>query len=324
MKMVRGVTALVLATLCGYGQIQSSEVGGRPAIAYESHGVLHLATVSGHVLETIKTSPGIGTFAITRNAERILFSSAGKTHDSYGGQLYLMNLSKSVTKLVTHGPYYNKKPRPIEVYSDPDFAPDGMRAVFSIHSQPRGDLVEASGPFATIDFKTGAVSVLVSTLHIPDAAWGTAFASSAYWSPDGKRILLNFEDGFSITDPDGKTLKNVATLLKDAEWTTSLGWLGSECIVFISGKDYASAQKNPARFLNLKTQQSGSLETLLRLATEQVTDLVAVSGSVRVRRQGNELLVESGDYQWLIPNSDAHTQVRIMPVEASEAPTLCR
>jgi hypothetical protein len=321
---VRSFTVLLFAAVCAYGQLKSSEVSERPAVAFVTRGVLHLATISGHILKTIKTAPEIGTFAIAPDAEKILFSSAGKTLNSYGGQLYLMSLSNPVAKLRTHGPYYNKKPRPQEVYSDPDFAPDGTRAVFSIHSQPSGDLVEASGPFATINLRTGAVSVLASTLHVPGEAWGTAFAGNAYWSPDGQRILLNFEDGFSLTDPEGKTLEEVALPLTDSEWTSSLGWIGSECIVFIGGKDYEDAQKNSAQFLNLKTHKSGSLATLLQLKEEQVTGLVAISGAVRVRRQGSELLVESGDYRWKIPDSDSRTQVRIVPVVPSEAPTSCR
>lgn len=315
---------LLFATVCIYGQSQAAEVREKPAVAFETRQVLYLATVSGHILKTIKTSPAIGTFAIASDAEKILFSSSGKTLNSYGGQLYLVNLPNPVAKLKTHGPYYNKKPRPLEVYSDPDFAPDGTHAVFSIHSQPSGDLVEASGPFATINLTTGAVSVLASTLHVPGAAWGTAFAVNAYWSPDGQQILLNFEDGFLLTDPEGKALKKVALPMTDSEWTSSVGWIGSECIVFIAGKDYAEAQKNSAQFLNLKTHEFGSLTTLLHLKEEQVTGLVAISGAVRVRRQGSELLVESGDYRWTIPGSDARTQVRIVPVVPSEAPTSCR
>ncbi len=320
-KIVLSLASFIFFALCGYSQLKPKE---SPSVAYESQGIFHLATISGHILQALKVNPSIGTFAISRDAKRILFTPKPRNSRFYGGQLYLMQMSKPFPELRTHGPYYNKSRRPVEVYSDPDFSPDGMHAVFSIHSQPSGDLVEASGPFATFDLKTGTVAVLASTLHVPGAAWGTAFASSAYWSPDGQQILLNFEDGFSLTDPKGKRLVDLSPLLKEAGWTTSLGWMGPQCIVYVSGKDYVDAQKYPARFLNLKTRESGSLEILLGLRTEQVTGLVAISGRIRVRRQEGELLVESDDSHWLIPNSDGATHIRIFPRAVSEIPESCR
>lgn len=320
------IAALSLALLV-FGSVpsfaQSSTVNA-PAVAYESNGALFIATSSGHVLKTLKTVPRVGTFAISEGAQKIVFAPFGKKPDSYGGQLYLLVPPKSAATQLTHGPYYNKSAGSSEVYSNPDFSPDGKRVVFSVHSQSTGDVVEASGPFATIDLRSGKVMLLTSTLHVPGEVWGTAYADSAYWSPDGSRILLNFEDGFALTDPSGKLFEDFSALMTGDDWTSSIGWLGSQCIVYVGGKDYPDSQKQPARFLNLKTRQSGALEELLGLRKDQVTGLVGVSGTILIRRQKGELLVESGGDRWSIPNADGHTQVRILSSVTSETPEPCR
>jgi hypothetical protein len=295
-----------------------------PAIAYQNHGILRLVTISGDVLQTVKVNPSIGTFAISRDAKKVLFTPLPKDPTVYGGELFILHFSSSIPKRLSQGPYYNKSSRPVEVYSDPDFSPDGMRAVFSVHSQPSGDLMQASGPFAIVDLKTGHVSVLPATLHVPGEQWGTGFARTAYWSPDGQTISLNFEDGFFLADPQGKHLESLSPFLTEADWTSSIGWIGSQCIAYVGGKDYIDARQHPARFLNIKTHETGPLEKLLGVNAQQVTDLVAIVGTTRVRWQGKELLVEFNRGKWSIPNADRRTQVRILPSSAEAVPETCR
>lgn len=113
--------------------------------------------------------------------------------------------------------------------------------------------------------------MLPATLHVPGEAWGTGFASSAFWSPDGRKILLNLEDSSSLTDPEGKNLEDLSLLMKGKDWTSSLGWLGLQCIVYVTGKDYVDARQHPAQFLNLKTHETCALDGLLGLAPQQLT-----------------------------------------------------
>jgi len=294
-----------------------------PAVVYENNGVLHVATATGRSLHVIQTTLKIGSFAISPDAETVIFAPLTARPDQYGGPLYLLRNSGK-PELVTHGTYYNKSRRPPEIYSDPDFAPDGKRVVFSIHSQPTGDLVEASGPFAILELETKKVTILADTLHVPGEAWGVGFASSAFWSPDGRKILLNFEDGSALTDPEGKGLENLSPLFKGDDWSSSLGWIGSQCVVYVTGKDYIDARQQPARFLNLKTHATGALNSLLGLAPEQVTNLVTISGAIRVRRRGRDLLVESSAGQWTIPNTGKGTRIQILPRPSSEIPESCR
>jgi hypothetical protein len=316
-----GLVLLLFGPEVSLSQSPSANI---PAVAYESEGAIFIATSSGRILQSLKTIPAVGTFSVFNDARKIVFAPLGTKPDSYGGQLYLLVPPKTTATRLTHGPYYDKSARSSEVYSNPDFSPDGKRVVFSVHSQSAGDAVEASGPFATIDLKSSDVNLLASTLHVPGEAWGTAYAASAYWSPNGSEILLNFEDGFALTDPEGKLFENLSAMTTGDEWTSSIGWLGSQCVVYVGGKDYPDSQKRPARFLNLRTHQSGALEELLDLRKNQVTGLVSISGEIRVRRQERELLVESGSDHWSIPDTDGRTQIRILPRATSEVPESCR
>jgi hypothetical protein len=320
--------AKVILALMIFGSIASHAQAppeDNPAVAYVRNGALVIATVFGHTLKTVQTVPRIGTFASSADARNIIFAPLGKQPDSYGGQLYLLRLPKTIATRLTHGPYYNKSATSSEVYSNPDFSPDGKRAVFSVHSQSRGDIVEAAGPFAIIDLESGKITLLAATLHVPGEAWGTAYADSAYWSPDGLHILLNFEDGFALTDLNGKSFENLSALTAENDWTSSIGWLGSQCIIYVGGKDYPDSQKRPAKVLDLKTQKTLLLSTILGLSEQQTTDLVAVSGSIRVRRQNGHFLVESSNGQWSIPHADLKASVRLLhKASQAEIPEQCR
>jgi hypothetical protein len=323
--MKHTVLNLVLLVFGSVAALAQSPISNSPAVAYQSRGALFIATSSGRILKTLKTVPPIGTFAISRDAQRIVFAPLGKKPDSYGGQLYLLVPPKTAATRLTHGPYYNKSTGSSEVYSNPDFSPDGKRVVFSVHSQSTGDVIEAAGPFATIDLKSGKVALLDVTLHVPGEAWGTAYADSAYWSPDGSRLLLNFEDGFALTDQSGKLFENLSSLTTGDDWTSSVGWLGSQCVVYVGGKDYPDSQKRPAKVLNLKTRKTAPLNGVLGLSEQQTTGLVAISGSMRVRRQDGKLSVETGNGQWSIPDTDHKSSVRLLSsTSGTGIPEQCR
>jgi|HubBroStandDraft_1064217.scaffolds.fasta_scaffold38193_3 hypothetical protein len=319
---VLNLALLVFGFVASLAQSPSSN---SPAVVYQSRGALFIATSSGRILKALKTLPAIGTFAISRDAQQIAFASLGKTPNSYGGQLYLLVPPKTAATRLTHGPYYNKSAGSSEVYSNPDFSPDGKQVVFSVHSQSTGDVVEAAGPFATIDLKSRKVALLNATLHVPGEAWGTAYADSAYWSPDGSHILLNFEDGFALTDPSGKLFENLSSLTTGDDWTSSVGWLGSQCIVYVGGEDYPDSQKRPAKVLNLKTRKTALLNEVLGLSEQQTTGLVAISGSMRVRRQDGRLSVETSNGRWSIQDADRKSSVRLVPsISEVGIPEQCR
>lgn len=312
---------IVFGSVASLAQLPSNN----PAVVYQTGGSLFIATSSGRILKTVKTVPAIGTFAIYRDVQQIVFAPSGKKPDSHGGQLYRLVPPRATAIRLTYGPYYNKSARESEVYSNPDFSPDGRQVVFSVHSQSTGDAVEAAGPFAIIDLQSSKVRLLASTLHVPGEAWGAGYALSAFWSPDGSHIVLNFEDGFVLTDPSGKPFEDLSSLTTGDDWTSSVGWLGSQCVVYVGGEDYPDSEKRPAKILNLKTRKTRLLHELLGLTERQTTDLLAISGSIRVRREDGKLSVETNKGQWSIPDADRRSNVRLLP-SASEAgiPEPCR
>jgi len=320
MKLMSMFTLACGLLLCVSAWSQQ-RIEDQPAIAYSNGAALYVATASGKTLNIARPAPPIGTFAFTPDAKQVLFAPLGRAR--YGGELYLLTLSTNKVGRLTHGPYYDKPGKSDEVYADPDVAPDGEQAVFAIRAQSSGDIVEASGPFAIITLATGNVSLMQTSLHVD--VNGVAFANEPHWSPDGKHILLNYEDGVDLADPSGRTGLDLSPLIGNGGWSHALGWLGSQCIVYIVGKDYVEAQGQPARFLSLKTQKSGLLSALLGLTSEQVTGLVAVSGPLRVRRQKSHLWVETSGGQWEIPGANESTYVRILPsVQHADVPGSCQ
>jgi len=134
----------------------------RAAVAYTRGQEIYMATGAGRVVRTVHVKQPLESFAISPDATAIVFSSR---ESEYGGRLYAVDVASAVSKpLGLSGNYFAEE----EVYSDPDFSPDGKRVAFAIHGARKGDLIEASGPFAVLDLSTGKVTILRSTMHIDD------------------------------------------------------------------------------------------------------------------------------------------------------------
>jgi len=306
MKYIK-ITLAVL-WICTAVQVSAQSArSAEPAIAYSQHGVLTLATASGRVVRTIKTAVPVGDFSISKDTSTVVFVPLNsKTH---GGPLYLLKTRTGKLVRLTKGPYFNKKSRS-EVYSDPDLSPAGTLAVFAIHAQATGDAVEAAGPGAVVDLKTRAVKLLQSTVDVDGN--GAAFVNEPLWSPDGKRIVVNFEAGAALTSLDSLSkLQDLSGLMDGGDWNHVLTWLGNECVVYIAGKNPADAAQNPARVLNLKTHKVRDLSAVIDVPATSLTNLVAVSRSIRLRRNGQQLSVEGPKTSWKIPY-DESTFVRIL------------
>jgi hypothetical protein len=245
---------------------------------------------------------------MSADARTVVFAPRGSA--GYGGPLYLLDTSDGKTKRLTRGAYFGKA-RPDEVYSDPDLSPDGKQAVFAIHSASKGDAVEASGPFAIVDVLTERVHLLESTMHLPIT--GVAFANDPHWSPDGSRILLNFEADAALIEPSGSSVRALSGLLgPDNEWSHGVGWLGPQCVVYIAGTDPNDAEKRPAQLLNLKTVKSQPLADAVDALREESVGLVAISASVLVRKDGDHLRAVTRSGKWGIPGSSDDVQVRVI------------
>ncbi len=289
----------------------------RAAIGYSSGGVLRIATDSGRVLRTLEAKPRIGDFAISSDGQKVVFSPLGT---EYGGPLYLLNLLTRKSEPLAEDHYYVRG----EVYSDPDFSPNGNELVFAIHARANGDLVEASGPFATMDLRTKKVDVLPATTNIEG---GVAFANDPTWSPDGERLLLNFESDAAVADATGRTLKRLSAMVPNNEgtWLHGLGWIGKSCVVYIVGSDQRTANRAPARVLNLQTLRVAPASELLKGASESFVGLTAFSMLVRVRAIEGALIVEGTAHPWRIPvESPSHAIVRLVHQPTNQIPSACQ
>jgi hypothetical protein len=240
-----------------------------------------------------------------------------------GGQLYLLSISTGKIRRLIHAPVYNKR----EVYAYPDFSPSGNQVIFAIHSQlgaapsDGDDAVTDAGPFGIIDLRSGVVKKLPSTVDIQGN--GPAYGTSPRWSPDGGQIFVNLENDFALTDSSGSHLQSTSEWTLDD--TLALDWLGNGCIVYIGGKDWKAAEEQPAKVLHLSTHQTEPLDKLLAVASAQVTNLIAFSPTIRVRKVGDKLVVETNSDTWSVADAEEHPTVRIFSTRTdAQVPALCR
>ena len=261
-----------------------------PDVAYSVNGVLFFATRSGAVMRTIRTRLPIRDFTVSPDLERVIFISKDAT--DWGGPLYLFDAKANTVQLLTAGPYWLKRNTKAarEVYSDPDFSPDGAKVVFAIHTTPSGDLVEASGPLASMNLKTRQVKVLRSTTEFDSV--GPAFANHPSWSPDGTHILVSFEIGFSLVPPNGSTIRSIEPqqLPEESDWDTGFGWLGNGCVLYGFGHD---GMVQGAAVLHLSSGRSNPISSLLgtRLGNGSVIEMIQASGSLMLvsEKDGSQL-----------------------------------
>jgi len=307
----------------------NSAAQDKPIVAFSHKGDLCLLTQSGQLVRTLPTTPPIGTFAMSPDGRSVVF--APLPPNGYGGPLYLLTISTGKVERLTFGTYFGGSPeqgKP-EVYGEPDFSPDGQQVVFAIHGQETGDIVEASGPVAILDMRGRRVHIVESTLTA-NGAGGVAFANSPRWSPDGKHILVNFEMGAAILDVADGMMKNLDTVVPEAEGglSYSLGWLGSGCVLYTPRNTTEKHRQISERVLNIRTGKIQSADLLI--PSPMQSRLVAFSPSLVVRADpAGHLLVESTGSRikpWTIRGDERTTYVRIVGSRADGAlvPEACR
>lgn len=323
--MKRIFPLLLLLVLPSWPAFSQSAARSEGVVGYSIGGVLTIKSADGKTLHVFKTNPPVGTFALSPNGQSVVFAPLGPKPNHNGGPLYLLSIPSGKTRRLTHGRIYSKW----EAYSDPDFSPDGKEVVFAIHSQlgpvptDGDDAVMDAGPFAVLDLRTGVVKKLPSTLHI--GGEGPAYGGSPHWSPNGKKILLNLGFFFALTGPSGDHLQDTSDWASANEVTYAVNWLGNACIVYIGGKDWKTAEEQPAKVLNLLTHKTEPLDKLFDVNPDQVTNLVAFSPSISVRELADYLIVQTGNGSWSLPNAGKYSDVRVLPASADpQIPSACR
>lgn len=315
--MMRACLLLLLMAFAK-GEMISQSPAPSDIVAYAIGGVLTIRTASSEkILHVLKTTPPIGTFAISPDMRSVVFAPKGP--EGNGGPLYLVSIADGKQRRLIGKPIYNKR----EVYAVPDFSPTGHQIVFAVRAQPRGDAVVSAGPFALLNLTSGTARELSSTLNIQ--GYGPAYGDSPRWSPDGAKMFFNLESDFAIASEAGLNFQDTSRWTAGQGDTFAVDWLGNSCIVYIGGKTWEDAAQSPAKILHIKTHETGELSSLLAVAPKDVTDLIAISPSVRVTKSGNVIVVRSGSSSWTFADSDRHPIIRVVSMYSdANVPSSCR
>jgi len=268
-----------------------------------------LATVSGRATETFPTNRAVLDFAISPDL-KLLVTVAATTR--YGGVLDLEDIGSGVRSRLVSGPVYFKHlPRgEKEVYSDPRFSADGKQVVFAVHVNSPGDgndAMGAAGPIAIVDIASRQVQILKSTTNIDGEAEGPCFSNTPIWSANGKWILFSCEDGAFITDASGKTLRPLKIGSDEKPWTTGIGWVGDNCVLYVQAVDGGRDDAYEVRLLNLQTSKTQDATSVLPVLHGEMSGLIEASELAKVRRTPSGLQIESETKAWTLPaGSHAH------------------
>jgi WD40-like Beta Propeller Repeat len=321
------VALFVLLALAGEQLWGQSSGNGKPAVAYSYKGVLYLATESGHPLKAVRTTLPIGDFAVSPDGKLVVFSPPRSSRLT-GGPLWILNVATGALERMPTDPFYNAAPdkNQTEFYADPAFSPTSDSVVYAAHGRATGDLVQTRGPVAVMDVKTKQVRILKDSLGNDGLPLG--FASDLHWSPDGERILLNYEGSASITVPDGTKLTDLVIPENEIKRSPlsygmhAISWLGSKCILYQAGDD---PERDPTRVLNLSTGKTSSAAELLNLPEQSLRGVLAFSGQLWVRRYGSRYRVDGRSISWLVPGDSATAHVRILRESSEDSiPTECK
>lgn len=273
---------------------------GAPRVAYVEQGTLYLTTASGQVVESVKPQVPIADFAISPDASQVAFAVRGKR--VYGGPIYLLNVRTGHLSELTASlhPVYQLAEGEQEVYDEPDFSPDGLQIVFDVHHENQGDgndIVMASGPLAVLNLQTQRETILEATEHV--SVGYAAFVNNPLWSPDGKRILVDFEVGAALVTADGTNLIDLSEQFvggRENVLPYAFGWFGDGCVIYWLDKEN---QRGPnvshldVRVLHLKTKSTEPASRLLGIPSEilNAADGIEVSEDLLLIRSKNESLL---------------------------------
>jgi WD40 repeat protein len=276
------------------------------AVAYVKNNSLTITARHGEVLDTVLMRPAITDFAVSRDRKSVVVISNATSH---GGDLELIDLrSKRRTKLLTSPIYFTDLDgQAREVYADPRISPDGKNLVFAIHrsSQDSGsDAIDAAGPLAVLNFDSGDVRVVPSTINV--AGKGPCYSNTPMWSPDGSQVVFNCETGAAITSSDDTKLRMLPTATDQKPWSAVIGWLGSHCVLYVQAADVTSYDTYDLRWLNLGNSQTQDASDLATRQRAKLGGLTEVSGDAAISRT-SQVAIHTQFNHWVLPrDSPAH------------------
>jgi hypothetical protein len=280
----------------------TAQTTDEPVVAFVDGTTLSLAASSGKVTQTIDLKKPVYNFALSKDRKRLVTVSADT---ETGGNLYLLNLQTHTKTKLTNGHLYFKTKEldknETEVYDDPQFSPDGRSLAFAIHTDNPGDGNDAendSGPIAVMDLQTRKVRVLKSTENIDGQ--GFCSTNTLIWSPDGKWILFNCENGAFITDPMGKTIRELKYGNDQATVDFAFSWVGNHCILTENEREAQMGEPKTDQYflLNLTFSTTRNPESLFTLPQWNAEGLIEASEKVLIRQADSGITIETGEKSW--------------------------
>jgi WD40 repeat protein len=310
-----------------------------PVVAFAHGTTLSLASASGKIVQEIRLKHPVYDFALSKNRKLLVTVSPDTEH---GGNLTLINLQTHTQSRLTYGHLVSKakdmNKGETEVYGELQFSPDGQSLVFGVHGNLPGDgndAEEYSGPFAVMNLKSKRIQILKSTTNIDGE--GECAETHPMWSPDGKWIVFNCDDGWVpfLTDAQGKTLRDLK-LEPEGNWGTgAVAWLGNSCVLYTRTPEIDGSYNHAGdevRLRNLKTNISQDFKTLLDFPMRSVAGLIEASDTAFISESddGEKLNIETSGKKWTFPNAQsprvkdgvsAHVLGRWLP---AEIPSECK
>jgi hypothetical protein len=299
----RYLLAICLATfvaISAYGQSTKE-----PVVVFAIETTLTLADSSGQVMQKIELKHPIFNFALSKD-RKLLATVALDTET--GGNLSLLNLRTHTQTRLTNGNLYFKAKYldkgETEVYDDPQFSPDGRSLAFAIHTDNPGDgndAINDSGPIAVMNLQTRKVRVLKSTENIDGQ--GFCFANKPMWSPDGKWILFNCENGAFITDAQGTTLRDLKLGTDKDSMTEAVSWVGNSCVLYVQSVNAQPGDydRDEALLFNVHTSKSQNTAMLLAFPKWSVAGLREASDLAFIRETRSGIFLETNRKKWEFP-----------------------
>lgn len=281
-----------------------AQTSNEPVVAFVTGTTLNLAASSGIVTQRIELKHPVYDFALSLDRKLLITVSPDTPH---GGNLYLLNMQTHAQTKLTNGHLYfkNLNKGETEVYADLQFSPDGKSVVFGVHGNVNNDgndAEENSGPFAVYEIASHETRVLKSTTNIDGQ--GECSEWNPMWSPDGKWILFNCEDGAFITDARGTTLRDLKMGTDSEAGTSAVSWVGNGCVLYMQSHRDASSlnqERDGIRLFNLRTSESRIFTVIPILPKESLAGLRESSDEASIMQSSSGVAIETREKVWTFP-----------------------
>lgn len=282
-----------------------AQTPNEPVVAFVSGTVLNLASSSGEIVQKIDLGHPVYDFALSRDRKLLVTVSPDTPN---GGNLSLFVMRSHTQTRLTDGHLYFTllNEGETEVYGDLQFSPDGKSVVFGIHGNVNNDANDAeenSGPFAEYDIASHKIRVLKSTTNIDGQ--GACSEWNPMWSPDGKWISFNCEDGAFITDARGTTLRALKLGTDSEALTSAVSWVGNGCVLYVQSHTNASTPdqgRDGIRLFNLRTSESRISNVLPALPKQSLAGLRESSDEAAIMQSSSGIAIETLGKVWTFPD----------------------